>query len=412
VYEDEEVSEQMKDDVGLSLRRRCLSCRVSTISIGAFLIVALLLLAGCSQSGGSNPNAGSNPTATTSSSSGTVQPLSMIRMFSPSNGWALSTQAVLFTTDGGKSWKDVTPPRVTITPDATADFYSTNLAWVALPPEKNIIHIYSTINEGKSWTPSSFAVNPGTTTASQLFFVDPQHGWLLSPTAVQSGSEAVVIYRTTNGGGTWREVSVARPDNAPNAAKVLPFSGDKQGISFVNDSTGWVAGTIPKSDTVWLYVTHDGGSTWQPQFLSLPSNVKGAQITTLPPRFFSSSSGILPVLFLASNGARTADFYQTTDGGTTWKSTSTLTLSSVIRSFINLNQGWVTDDTNLYMTQNGGHSWTQLNPNMSLKGVTHLDFVTNQIGYAISGAKNGSPFLLQTTDGGNSWTTVKYSVNS
>jgi photosystem II stability/assembly factor-like uncharacterized protein len=402
----------MKDNVRLPVGRCRLSNGTSQLSIGVLLIVALLLLAGCSQSNGSNPNAGSNPSGSTSPSSGTVQPLSMIRMFSPRNGWALSTQAVLFTTDGGKSWKDVTPPQVTITPDATADFYSTNLAWVALPPVNDIIHIYSTINEGKSWTPSSFGVNAGTTAASQLFFVDPQHGWLLSPQAVQSGSEAVVIYRTTNGGRTWREVSVARPDNPPHAANVLPFSGDKQGISFVNASTGWVAGTVPKADTVWLYVTHDGGSTWKQQSLSIPSNVKGAQITTLPPRFFSSSNGILPVLFLASNGVRTVDFYQTTDGGTTWKSTSTLTLSLVIRSFVNLNQGWSTDDTNLYMTQDGGHTWTQLNPNMSLKGVTHLDFVTNQIGYAISGANNGSPFLLQTTDGGKTWTTVKYSINS
>jgi photosystem II stability/assembly factor-like uncharacterized protein len=402
----------MKMNVHLPLRRDRLSCGVSQLSIGVLLIIVLLFLAGCSQSNGSNPNAGSNPGGTTSSSSGTVQPLSMIRMFSPSNGWALATHAVLFTTDGGKSWKDVTPPQVTITPDATADFYSTNLAWVALPPVNQIIHIYSTINEGKSWTPSSFGVNAGTTTASQLFFVDPQHGWLLSPEAVQNGAEAVVIYRTTDGGKTWREVSAARPDNPPNAANVLPFNGDKQGISFVNASTGWVAGTVPKADTVWLYVTHDGGSTWKQQSLSLPSNVKGAQITTLPPRFFSPGDGILPVLFLASDGARTVDFYQTTDGGATWKSTSTLSLSAVISSFINLNQGWATDDTNLYMTEDGGHTWTQLNPNVSLKGVTHLDFVTNQIGYAISGANNGSPFLLQTTDGGKTWTTVKYRINS
>ena len=331
-------------------------------------------------------------------------------MFSPSNGWALSTQAVLFTRDGGKSWTNVTPPRVTITSDAIADFYAANLAWVATPPVNNIINIYHSVNEGKSWTTSSITVNAGTTAASQLFFIDPQHGWVLSPTAVQNGSESVVIYRSTNGGSTWREVSVAQPDNPPSAAHVLPFSGDKEGISFVNDTTGWVAGTVPKSDTVWLYVTHDGGSTWQQQSLSLPPNVKGAQITTLAPRFFSSRNGILPVLLLASNGSRTVDFYQTTDGGNTWRSTSTLTLSSVIRSFVNLKEGWATDDANLYTTRDGGHTWTKLNPNVNLKGVTHLDFVTSRVGYAISGVNNGSPFLLQTTDGGNTWTAVKYTV--
>ncbi len=379
---------------------------------GVILALALLFLAGCSQSSGPNPNAGSNPSKTPPPIAGTIQPLSMIRMFSPSNGWALSPKAVLFTTDGGKTWKDVTPPQITMSTDATADFFSTNLAWVALPPVNNIIHVYSTVNEGKSWTPSSFGVNAGTISPSQLFFVDPQHGWLLSPTAVQNGSEAVTIYRTTDGGARWRAVSTARPGNPVNATGVLPYSGDKQGISFVNDTTGWVSGTIPESDTVWLYMTHDGGSTWQSQSLSLPSKTKGAQITTLPPRFFSSSDGILPVMFLAPDGTSTADFYQTTDGGATWNSTSTLPLSSVIRSFIDPHQGWATDDVNLYTTQDGGHTWTQLHPNMSMKGIAHLDFVTNQVGYAISGARNGSPFLWQTIDGGKTWTVVKYTFTS
>ncbi len=70
---------------------------------GVILALALLFLAGCSQSSGPDPNAGSNPSKTPPIA-GTIQPLSMIRMFSPSNGWALSPKAVLFTTDGGKTW--------------------------------------------------------------------------------------------------------------------------------------------------------------------------------------------------------------------------------------------------------------------------------------------------------------------
>ncbi len=86
--------------------RVMLSSKKSVLT-GAFLVLALRFVAGCSQSIGPNPNAGSNPSKTPPPIAGTIQPLSMIRMFSPSNGWALSPKAVLFTTDGGKTWRVV-----------------------------------------------------------------------------------------------------------------------------------------------------------------------------------------------------------------------------------------------------------------------------------------------------------------
>jgi hypothetical protein len=71
---------------------------------GVILALTLPFLAGYSQSSGPNPNAGSNLSKTPPPIAGTIQPLSMIRKFSPSNGWALSPKAVLYTTDGGRTW--------------------------------------------------------------------------------------------------------------------------------------------------------------------------------------------------------------------------------------------------------------------------------------------------------------------
>ena len=70
--------------------------------------------------------------------------------------------------------------------------------------------------------------------------------------------------------------------------------------------------------------------------------------------------------------------------------------------FLDLNHGWVADGTGtiLYMTSDGGQSWTKITPGGNFKSITQLDFVSTKVGFAIGYTDSGSPFLLKTTDGG------------
>src|SRR5581483_9354234 len=113
-----------------------------------------------------------------------------------------------------------------------------------------------------------------------------QNGWLLLDKGSATSHEAIDIFRTTDGGTTWLKVS-STDQNTGNQSGTLPFAGDKSGISFISTTTGWVTGTLPVDNRAWLYVTHDGGSTWQPQNLPLPAN-SNVQVATMPPIFFSS----------------------------------------------------------------------------------------------------------------------------
>ena len=61
----------------------------------------------------------------------------------------------------------------------------------------------------------------------------------------------------------------------------------------------------------------------------------------------------------------------------------------------------------LYATSNGGRSWTRLNA-FPFDGLS-LDFVTPDVGWAatdLDQTEDGPPYLVQTDDGGRSWSAV------
>ena len=61
------------------------------------------------------------------------------------------------------------------------------------------------------------------------------------------------------------------------------------------------------------------------------------------------------------------------------------------------------------MTSDGGQHWTQLPANQNFRGVTTLDFISSDLGWAIGRSDTG-PLLLKTVDGGRTWENVSYVV--
>jgi photosystem II stability/assembly factor-like uncharacterized protein len=179
-------------------------------------------------------------------------------------------------------------------------------------------------------------------------------------------------------------------------------------MRFVNASTGWVTGTVFVNTLAWLYVTHDGGSTWNQQTLPLPPNVPPSQLVIQPPTFFSATDGLLPVRFADSltNKDIAAVIYVTYDGGMTWHTTTPVSAALSSSQFLDMRHGWLTDGTHLFVTSNGGQHWATLTPSANFKRITLLDFVSETTGWAISHQGAASSFLLKTTDGGRTWTQI------
>jgi photosystem II stability/assembly factor-like uncharacterized protein len=333
-----------------------------------------------------------------------------LHMIDARMGWLLSKQAVLRTTDGGSHWQNVSPPHTRLTQDSIADFFSASLAWIAIPrTNAATIQILHTADGGQTWQRTTIqAAFP-----RQISFIDSQHGWLLASWQQPGGAaETTSVLRTADAGKTWTTISnaLAASTDGPPPGR-LPYGGQKSGIRFLNASTGWVTGTVSAPNLAWLYVSYDGGSTWHQQPLPMPAGIASARLSILSPTFFSATDGVLPITFVnsATDSKIAIAIYVTHDGGSSWQSTTPLPGAFSIVDFVDSQHGWATDGSILYRTSDGGQHWTQLPTSESLKNVSQLDFVSEQIGWAISSTTPNS--VLKTVDGGYTWKVISSIVS-
>ena len=351
--------------------------------------------------------------------------ISNIHMIDATTGWALTNQAILRTVDGGTSWKDVAPAQF---PGGTGHSsalvaLTASTAWVAVVrPGAADMQVFHTVDAGQAWQETTIHYTSSMAGITTMTFINAQDGWIMAVLEIVTHEESVVIFRTTNGGQTWTKVSSSNAFN--NAPGALPSLGEKTGLSFRDASTGWATGVdspVGQPNFVWLYMTLDGGQTWQHQTLVFPRNVVvSGQLSLAPPTFFTVNDGILPVLFNTPS-ASDLDVYVTHDGGATWQPTTIVAAPANVTDFIDMNHGWVAGGTAIYMTVDGGQTWTKALIN-SIPGLRDssafvtLDFVSTRAGWGIVydySANNyqGQIFLYKTVDGGHTWTKVNYVVS-
>ncbi len=387
-------------------------------SLLATILLMALLLAACGAStttGSGNtgtPTATAPATGTTPTATPVVQgtpaaniAFKEIRMITTTEGWALTDSTVLKTNDGGAHWVNAGPLATQIK-NPVADFMNMQNAWIAatLPnsANPNAIQVMRTQNGGQSW--QSWSTSILTTDSSSMVgdpphFVNTQDGWIEIVTngGPAAGSESVAIFATTNGGQNWSMVA-----NTQSGKSGLPTGGLKTGISFKDALNGWATGG-DYSYYPWLYVTHDGGHTWQKQ--GLPPNTAIFDMTT-PPIFFGNA-GIMPVTVMSNGNGGDTMIYVTNNGGQSWTQASTSPASFQAQTvyIVDMQHAWAVDGNGLlYATSDGGHTWQKLLT--SSLHMTQLSFVDDTNGWAISSVNNGSATLLHTTDGGHTWHTV------
>ncbi len=197
-------------------------------------------------------------------------------------------------------------------------------------------------------------------------FLTRETGWL-----VASGR----LYATADGGRTWSELEMAAA------------LGHLRKVGFVDAQHGWVSGDKGNGEDYALHATSDGGKSWQKVSLPCPG----------PWQFTRPESG-----WLACEDA----LFTSRDGGRSWER---LPLPAETRTadlhFLDERQGWLLAPGTLWHTADGGKSWEST----AVTGAAYPDtvqFFTPRHGRVTFGFKGGGSAIVETDDGGRTWTQI------
>lgn len=394
--------------------------------------------------------------------------ITQLQMINTTTGWAIYTDPsirpwweqeksrILRTTQGIQTWIDVTLP---ITENSSnirvAFFVDPNTAVVAssrsTPPESPIVDIvpWRTTDGGLTWkTGETLRIEQTSELSpSQLFFIDPQQGWMLGVSDSGMQNMRVHFFETQDGGLDWETVydSVDHLSDTDTlwTKGYYPFP---EHFTFTTETTGFFSDGR-------LFNTLDGGRSWVNYPLNPPAdipeiNCQGGSCKYLDvisaPRFTSASDGglirraysnsdiVLDVLVYYPNTLNrmplpTAQYlYFTHNGGETW-TPQPLPVRIGTVYFLNAKIGWLLGKndpnpasvTQLYQTINGGKTWSQIAPDCPLPLGSELQFIDEQNGFAYYPSEvsdfykdfdqrvGQNPTLFSTNNGGKSWMSVE-----
>uniref|UniRef100_A0A7V3E6M3 Photosynthesis system II assembly factor Ycf48/Hcf136-like domain-containing protein n=1 Tax=Ignavibacterium album TaxID=591197 RepID=A0A7V3E6M3_9BACT len=248
-----------------------------------------------------------------------------------------------------------------------------------------------TTNSGDNWT----YVNPYPNDTIGAFS-DPginmswagvNNGWILFTLGGIDNPTGTILYKTTNGGVSWDRKIIS--SNVGDIGVEIQFTDANNGSLLYFNFNNGVASFLR---------TTDGGNTW--------NNKPAAGI------FFFVNNNI--GWAYAGSGQMGSDppyiIYNSTDGGESWNEQFrdyTLGQFSAMR-FTDVNNGWIVGKNGKVLkTNNGGSNWTLItnsgvNTNSECKTLFFLDA---NAGWISSKSDAGYPFIVHTTNGGNTWTT-------
>lgn len=202
----------------------------------ALLFVASVVIStsGCSRNQNtSNSDQAKNSPASLKPVHNTVAtPPNQMRMFDEQNGYGWSADCpVMVTSNGGATWTNVTPQisgngSGKIYPGAIY-FVDAQTGWAFKLQPENSVAIYSTQDNGQSWSQLAIVPVKYGDGGVPIAFSDARHGWFadLSVGNAQLDGE---LFATSDGGKTWQRMAVSDQQGS------LPFGG---GLTAQNDAT-------------------------------------------------------------------------------------------------------------------------------------------------------------------------------
>ncbi|MEA2492998.1 MAG: hypothetical protein QOJ29_909, partial [Thermoleophilaceae bacterium] len=253
------------------------SLRTPAVLVAAVLAGLVSLATGC---GGTTDSASQSGPQAAGTSARDLQ------LVTTSEGWLLKDDGLFWVGDAASSAREITP-NTDAARISTVFFRDASHGWAVASSGRDdagvAFDVFRTTTGGSSWTRSKLVTSPAASAPSALDFVDASHGWLLVAVESSSNFSVAELYRTTDGGATWERLE------APSGGTVR----------FVTPTLGYISGG-PAGDK--LFVTRDGGTSWQAVTVELPHAFSQALPVYGTPSFKDARTGVLSVT-LGGTGA-------------------------------------------------------------------------------------------------------------
>ena len=325
-------------------------------------------------------------------------------MLNELEGWAVTDKGIARTNDGGITWYDVTPPAVKDGFDLNTFFLDADHAWLqkSYPDtSSNSGILYRTSDGGMTWQNTIVSFSK-----VDIHFLDEKNGWVLADLGVATGSNAVSIYQTTSSGNSWNQVYTNDP-NVEKPGNSLPFSGIKEGLVPKDMETAWVKGVTYTPGEVYLYRTDDGGQSWKEVSLKLPEGVENAELAIYGDqmKFVSPEDGFLAVN-ISGESNQTA-VYVTHNAGDTWTLTPEMLTGAAASDFLSAKEAVIYDGKQFNVTHDGAQTWVSVTPNVDFSdSFAGMEFVNASSGWVTTLDAANHRSLYRTSDGGQTWFAV------
>ncbi|MGD0851943.1 MAG: hypothetical protein ABSA07_01130 [Acidimicrobiales bacterium] len=321
-------------------------------------------------------------------------------------------QGIELTTNGGLSWTDATPRGLNVD---GGDHWIGNFGALSATDAFIVFgHIDSgpqiiemTQDAGRTW--SKVGTLPTPPGGCELQFVNVHDG-TCTVLGGALGSMTVSVFRTANGGASWRKVYANTPNTTSATKGAIPFACDKR-IDFINARTGFALFFCNAGSGADVEESLNGGSYWTERPVVQPSAVpEGGGGFSGPPVFdglngaVPYSVGTLSEVYVTNNGGltfhpvyppdRRKRWVEDIASPTIWR----LTYGKEILATNDAGKSWFTVTSDTVLQTNDYGSLT------APGGI--VQFTTPNDGWLTENEAAVHSLLLRTTDGGRRWRTV------
>lgn len=153
---------------------------------------------------------------------------------------------------------------------------------------------------------------------TMYYFLDEQTGWRLVVADAAMGSRFYILEKTENGGNSWDNINANPFENA---------SGVAEGLVFCDENFGYAGLAGPSQDFSRLYVTYDGGRSFEKVTLpmdtvtELPEPGRSLGFTSSDYDYYEmpvQDGDDLFIMAITQNGEKSGLLFKSEDRGITW----------------------------------------------------------------------------------------------